>query len=691
MVRLFSAVLGVAVLLAAGADAATVELKPVGAAGLLPNDYVQADNPIGGYVPDQGEWRMVVEFDLGAVKDIAVDKAVLLFDSQPLFTPAATLDAAVIPGSGDVEGVDYDSAAKQPLGRVAGPSQGSESLACRVDLTEAVRKTLGGGGQYLAIRFYRADVDPRNPAAGARSVHNPRLVINPPQPTGGSLLVRTDAAIADHADANVEGSLAWAVGQLADAAGTVELPGSMTYAIGGDLTVPSNVCLRFGCGAVLAVAEGKTLTIDGCVEAGLWTIFAGKGKIAGEPKVEAIRPQWFGAKGDGQADDIEPLQKAVDYACTSRVLAVDLGRGRYRITRTLNGTNTREAGTIHRDGLRIFGASLIGTQIIGDTGDHHAIVETSGAQWLEMERVHLVAGGGNPSSIGIFTGCPKACPQSQNQIYHVVISLGDAMQQNGGLGSIGIWNYAAEEHTYRSLYIHANRPVVLWAFNGEKPDAPDHKGMFNYTNSYVELLNAPHSLGVVTFSGESFLQAVGKHAPVVTSHCANSLTMQGVYLGSVGSGANTCAFDVYGSLTNLTYSGTIEGPATFARVNGVLIGSRASATYGLVGEAQRTGLLYGDQTGAMDGTAPLLELGPAGRIENCDLTFTLEAQRERPLIGFGKPKDGGAPASRMTNTTVRTNQPTACLATPDALTATWANVVLSNGETKRVINERTAK
>ncbi len=509
--------------------------------------------------------------------------------------------------------------------------------------------------------------------------------------SGGVWQVSTSSAITDHANPQAKGSLAAILTEIGDQSATIELPGSTTYPISSDLTIPAGVALRFQNGAVLSVAEKKTLTINGEIEAGARPIFVGKGRIAGEPNIRAVLPQWFGARADGKADDTEALQKAVDFACTSNVMLVDLGRGRYRLTRTLNCSNTREPGTIHRDGLRIVGNSFTTTRLIGDTGDHHAIIETSGSQWLEIDNITLTAGAENPSSVGLFTGCPKACPQSQNQVYHIAIFMCDAMQQNGGLGSIGIWNYAAEEHTYHSVYINANRPVVLWAFNGEKPDAPDAKGMFNYKNSHVQLLNLPHSLGVVTFSGECFLMAEGKHAPVVTSHCANSLAMHNTYMGSgAGKGDNTCAFDIHGSMTNLTYSGTIEGLATFARVNDLLIGSRVSVTYGLVGEAQRTGLLYGSTKGAMDGKACLLELGPNGRIENCDLTFSLAEQKERPLLGLLKPAKGKVPTAGIYNTTIKTNQDAKYLEMPAELRTHCVNTILSNPVTLIVVNERNA-
>ncbi len=73
--------------------------------------------------------------------------------------------------------------------------------------------------------------------------------------------------------------------------------------IAGDLTVPGNVTVKVERGANLAVATGKTLTINGGLEAGLYQIFSGAGTVAfGAGMVKEAYPQWWGAVGDGTTD-----------------------------------------------------------------------------------------------------------------------------------------------------------------------------------------------------------------------------------------------------------------------------------------------------------------------------------------------------------------------------------------------------
>lgn len=107
-----------------------------------------------------------------------------------------------------------------------------------------------------------------------------------------------------------------------------------TYKIGTSITIPSNVTLFLTKGAKLSPDSGKTITINGPIEAGIWQIFTGSGIIAGSPKVDALYPQWWGAVGDGTTDDTTEIQAAIDTAIqTTNYLHFPTGT--YRITGTL--------------------------------------------------------------------------------------------------------------------------------------------------------------------------------------------------------------------------------------------------------------------------------------------------------------------------------------------------------------------
>jgi len=237
--------------------------------------------------------------------------------------------------------------------------------------------------------------------------------------------------------------------------------------------------------------------------------------------------------------------------------------------------------------------------------------------------------GNNPSTVGIFVGCGAVLPQSQNQRIHVFVAMHDDMKANGGKGTIGIWNFAAEENTYYSVFIMANRPIVLTVANGSNG--------WNYEKSYVEQLSL-HSLGMTAFTGECFLKAM--QGPAITTIHVNSLSMQNTYIaGRKG----TAVFDVTGGLMNLNYSGTIEGVASLFQISsGELIGSNVDCVFGNL----------------EDKTEPVILLGPDGKITNCDIKINCSGEPsmgDRNLLAVKEIQDAKY-NGRIFNTTIKTKQ-----------------------------------
>jgi hypothetical protein len=89
-----------------------------------------------------------------------------------------------------------------------------------------------------------------------------------------------------------------------------------TWSIGANLTIPANITLKPKRGAILSIADGVTLTINGGLDAGLYQIFSwtGAGAISlANAKIPYTLPQWFGVTADG-TDQSAALQKCINSA-----------------------------------------------------------------------------------------------------------------------------------------------------------------------------------------------------------------------------------------------------------------------------------------------------------------------------------------------------------------------------------------
>jgi hypothetical protein len=86
------------------------------------------------------------------------------------------------------------------------------------------------------------------------------------------------------------------------------------WGIDEDLDFPKNVTLKFAPGAILSVDSGVKVTINSEIEAGFQQIFSGPGIVEGNIRARFIYPQWWGAQGDGVADDYAAIAQAAHVA-----------------------------------------------------------------------------------------------------------------------------------------------------------------------------------------------------------------------------------------------------------------------------------------------------------------------------------------------------------------------------------------
>lgn len=117
-------------------------------------------------------------------------------------------------------------------------------------------------------------------------------------------------------------------------------------AVADDKTVPSNVTLKFLQGGSLNIANTKTVTINGHVEAELYQIFKGDGSVSfGTGSVKEVYPEWWGALGDDSTDNKALFEKTLKAALT--VGRVVVSEGVYLFGSTLDFSAIFD-GSVHR-------------------------------------------------------------------------------------------------------------------------------------------------------------------------------------------------------------------------------------------------------------------------------------------------------------------------------------------------------
>ena len=99
---------------------------------------------------------------------------------------------------------------------------------------------------------------------------------------------------------------------------TLRLPPG-NWVVPEDLVFPKNITLGFERGAILSLGSGVKVTMNGEIEAGFYQIFSGPGRVDGNIRARFIYPQWWGAQGDGAADDYEAIAAAA-HAARGQVL-----------------------------------------------------------------------------------------------------------------------------------------------------------------------------------------------------------------------------------------------------------------------------------------------------------------------------------------------------------------------------------
>gem|GEM_PF-3696482 len=133
--------------------------------------------------------------------------------------------------------------------------------------------------------------------------------------------------------------------------------------------IPPNITLHFLRGGALLLM-GDRVTVYGSIEAGLWHIFEGGGRvILRKGSVKEAYPQWWGARGNGETDDTKAIRAAL-----SASSAVHVPPGTYVISSPL----------IVKSSQRLFGAGSAQTTIL--------LADSANCNMLETENFDVLTG-----------------------------------------------------------------------------------------------------------------------------------------------------------------------------------------------------------------------------------------------------------------------------------------------------------
>jgi hypothetical protein len=145
------------------------------------------------------------------------------------------------------------------------------------------------------------------PAAAAKPSKGPAAAAPGVKSGAAGIEVRTSGGVSHHK--TIKGALAAAGSSPA----TIRLtPGN--WVISEDIVFSKDITLVFERGAIFSLGPEVNVTLNSEIEAGFYQIFSGPGRVAGNLRARFIYPQWWGARGDGAADDYAAIAQAAQAA-----------------------------------------------------------------------------------------------------------------------------------------------------------------------------------------------------------------------------------------------------------------------------------------------------------------------------------------------------------------------------------------
>jgi len=101
-----------------------------------------------------------------------------------------------------------------------------------------------------------------------------------------------------------------------------------TQTVSANVTTPSTLTIKVLQGGGFSVDATKTLTINGVLDAGKYTIFSGSGTVDGYPKCSVVYPEWWGGRPDSGTTSSAAINSALSLAKDNGQI-VELSGGTY--------------------------------------------------------------------------------------------------------------------------------------------------------------------------------------------------------------------------------------------------------------------------------------------------------------------------------------------------------------------------